>query len=731
MSIKRFPFYKQLNAMDCGPTCLRMIAMYYGRHYNADTLRQKAGFNKQGVSMLGISETAERIGLRSRGARITFKKLQEVPLPCILHWDQSHFVVLVEINNKRVRVADPGKGFVVYSPVEFQQHWLSTVNDEGEEAGLVLVLEVSPRFYEQEGEKQHKLSWSAVTQYLRPGKWQVAQVFLALLVTSLIQLIFPFLAQSIVDTGINTQNLHYITIVLIAQLMLTFSSSIVEFIRSRLMMRISNILNISILSDFWIKLTRLPLSYFDLRHTGDTLQRIGDHGKIQSFLTGSVLNTLFSIFNFFLYSIILVTYSTQLFFVFIIGSTLYFSWIQLFMRIRRKLNYEIFHVAAKENNATLQLVQGMQEIRMNNAEQLKRWEWENLQANIFKLNFKSLNYGQIQQIGALFLNQGKDFVITFLVAKMVVEGQLTFGTMLAVQYIIGQLNSPVSQLIGFAQGAQDARISMERLNEVHELHDEESAEKSYLHQLPDDKSITVENLSFAYPGAGNDPVLEDVSLKIEEGKVTAIVGVSGSGKTTLLKLLLKFYEQFEGELKVGANNLKYMSPSFWRSQCGAVLQDGYIFNDTIARNIAVGDEIEDYNKLITACRMAQILSFIESLPNGFYTKLGADGVGVSQGQRQRILIARAIYKDPQYLFFDEATNALDANNEKAIVENLEAFFKGRTVVVVAHRLSTVRNADNIIVLHDGKIAEEGTHAYLSALKGKYFQLVKNQLELGS
>ncbi|HEU4554479.1 MAG TPA: cysteine peptidase family C39 domain-containing protein, partial [Chitinophaga sp.] len=334
MSLKRFPFYKQMNAMDCGPTCLRMVAMYYGRHYNADTLRQKTGFNKQGVSMLGISEAAERIGLRSRGARITFKKLHEVPLPCILHWDQSHFVVLVEMNRHKIRVADPGTGFIGCSPVEFQQHWLSAVNDEGEEAGLALILEPSPRFYEQEGEKEHKLSWSTVTQYLRSSSWQVVQVFIALLVTSLIQLIFPFLAQSIVDTGINTQNLHYITIVLIAQLMLTFSSSTVEFIRSRLMMRISNILNISILSDFWIKLTRLPLSYFDLRHTGDTLQRIGDHGKIQGFLTGSVLNTLFSIFNFFIYSIILVTYNTQLFFTFIIGSLLYFGWIQIFMRIR-------------------------------------------------------------------------------------------------------------------------------------------------------------------------------------------------------------------------------------------------------------------------------------------------------------------------------------------------------------------------------------------------------------
>jgi ATP-binding cassette subfamily B protein len=708
-----------------------MVARYYGRHYNADTLRQKAGFSKQGVSMLGISETAEVIGFRSRGAKLTFKKLFRVSLPCILHWDQIHFVVLISINKKTAKVADPGRGILTYTIKEFLHHWVSTKDDDGEDAGILLILEPSPKFYEQEGEKEHKLSWGLITQYLRLSKWQITQVFIALIITSLLQLIFPFLTQSMVDTGINTQNLQYITIVLIAQLMLTFSSSTVEFIRNRLMMRISNVLNISILSDFWIKLTHLPVSYFDSHHTGDTLQRIGDHGNIQGFLTGSVLSTLFSIFNFFVYSIVLVTYSTQLFFIFIIGSSIYFGWIQIFLRVRRKLNYETFHVSAQENNATLQLVQGMQEIKLGGAEQLKRWEWENIQANIFKLNFRRLNYGQIQQIGALLINQGKDFVITFLVAKMVVEGTLTFGTMLAVQYIIGQLSSPISQLIGFIQSAQDAKISMERLNEIHQIQDEEAPDKTYIHQLPEDKSIVIEKLSFSYPGAGNDPVLENIALNIPEGKVTAIVGVSGSGKTTLLKLLLKFYDQFDGEIKIGQTNLKYISPTFWRSQCGAVLQDGYIFNDTIARNIAVGDEMENYDKLISSCKVANILSFIESLPNGFYTKLGADGVGVSQGQRQRILIARAIYKDPQYLFFDEATNALDANNEKDIVENLQNIFKGRTVIIVAHRLSTVRNADNIVVLHEGRIAEEGTHVQLSATKGQYYELVKNQLELGN
>lgn len=726
-----FSFYRQLNAMDCGPTCLRMIAKYYGKHYNADTLRQKAGFSKQGVSLLGISETAEKIGFRTRGAQINFDKLQTAPLPAILHWNQNHFVVLVAVNKRNAKIADPGRGLVSYPKDEFLQYWVSNEKDNIGHVGTVLLMEPAPAFYESEGEKEHKLNWGVVTQYLRPARGQLSQVFISLLVSSLIQLIFPFLTQTMVDTGINTRNLQYITIVLFAQLMLSFSSTVIGFIRSRLQLRISNSINISILSDFWIKLTRLPVSYFDTHQTGDTLQRIGDNRQIQGFLTGQTMSTIFSIFNFFVYAIILIVFNVQLFLVFIGGNLLYFGWIQIFLRIRRRLNYETFYLSTKENNSTLQLVQGMQEIRLNNAERLKRWEWENIQVNVFKLNFKSLNYGQWQSAGALFINQGKDIFISFMVAQLVVQGQLTFGTMLAVQYIIGQLSGPVSQFIGLSQSIQDAKIAMERLNEIHEIEDEEPVDRTMLSYLPESKQISFSHLSFAYPGAGNEPVLKDINLEVPEGKVTAIVGVSGSGKTTLLKLLLKIYDQYEGEIKVGESNFKFMSPSFWRSQCGAVLQDGYIFSDSIARNIAVGDEYVDYDKLLHSCRVANILSFIETLPNGFNTNLGADGVGVSQGQRQRLLIARAVYKDPEYLFFDEATNSLDANNEKTIVENLQQFFKGRTVIVVAHRLSTVRDADKIVVLHKGEIVEEGSHSYLTAVRGHYYELVKNQLELGT
>ncbi len=578
-----------------------------------------------------------------------------------------------------------------------------------------------------------------VLQYLKTAKWQIFQVFIALIFITLVQLAFPFLTQSIVDTGINTQNLPFVFLILVAQLMLTFSQTVVSFIRSRILLRMSNVLNLQILSDFWIKLTRLPLSYFDRHHTGDTLQRIADHKQIQDFLTGATLNTLFSVLTFTVYSGILIFYNVQLFFFFCAGSIIYFGWGQLFLRIRRRNNYETFHLSAKENNATLQFLLGMQDIRLNNAEKRKRWEWEDIQANVFRLNFIKLNYNQMQETGAIFINQAQGIAISFIVAKLVIEGHLTLGAMLSIQFMIGQLNAPVQQWVGFVQSFQDAKISMERLNEVHRLTDEEDLRKDYLTRLPADKSISLHNLSFAYPGTGTELVLENIDLIIPEKKITAIVGASGSGKTTLIKLLLKIYEHSEGDIRIGPvatqNNkagvrFGFISASYWRSKCGVVLQDGYIFNDSIACNIAVGDESIDQDRLVMSARIANIHSFIESMPNGYSTKLGAEGTHISQGQKQRILIARAIYKDPDYLFFDEATNALDANNEREIVGNLQSFFKGRTVVIVAHRLSTVKDADNIVLLEKGKIAEEGTHEELTLLKGKYYELVKNQLELG-
>ena len=735
--------------MDCGPTCLRIISKYYGKYYSGEKIRQLAGFDKGGVNLLGLSEAGEKLGFRTRGVQLDYKTLTEqANLPALLHWEQNHFVVLLPQTNalrrkKKVKIADPAKGILTLRKDEFCAHWLTTEIDQNG-VGTALLLEPTARFYEEPGEKKTGPSWGMLIPYLSRAKWKFTQIFLTLFITSFFQLIFPFLTQSIVDIGINTQNLQYITIVLIAQLMLIFSRTFIDFIRSRLLLNISINLNFSLLSDFWIKLTRLPLSHFDKYHTGDTLQRLGDTKKIESFLTGTALNTFFSVFNFFVFAIVLIMYNVELFFVFGIASILYILWVRLFLRLRRKINYQTFHLSSNENTASLQLIQGMQELKLNGAEQIKRWEWENIQAAIFKLNYRNLSYSQLQQAGAMFINEGKNQFITFLVAGMVVNGQLTFGAMLAIQYIIGQLNSPIEQFVSFIQSAQDAKISLERLTEIHNLPDEEGSSTTdfnYIQQLPESKSIFISNLNFTYPGAGNLPVLENINIQIPEGQTTAIVGASGSGKTTLLKILLKFYEDYKGEIKIGeradeysedivGTQLKNISPSYWRKNCGSVLQNGYIFNDTIARNIAIGYDEPDVKKLLYSCKIANIQEYIDALPNGFQTKLGTDGAGISEGQRQRILIARAVYKNPDYFFLDEATNSLDANNEKAIVENLQQFIKGRTVVIVAHRLSTVKNADNIVVLHNGKIAEQGTHETLTTLKGKYFELVKNQLELG-
>lgn len=741
--------------MDCGPTCLRMVAKYYGRAVSLDYLRNKSEFGKEGVSMLGLADAAESIGLKAVGVKLSFDELiTDAPLPAILHWDQYHFVVLLPFSGwrrgrgMRLVIADPAKGLVKLSKEEFLQHWISTTEKSssllfgegsGERSamskGTALLLETTPLFKEIEFDEDQtgktKIGKAYLFNYIKQHKTYFVQVLLGLLIGSILQLIFPYLTQSIVDTGINTRDLTFIQLILAAQLMLLFSQTAVEFIRSRILLHISTRINISLLSGFWSKLLKLPMQFFDSKHPGDIIQRINDHKRIESFLTGTALNTFFSLFSLAIFSVVLLSYSVTIFVIFLVSSVVYLLWIRLFLKYRRKLDYQRFSIASKENNATMQLVYGMQEIKLNNAENTFRWGWEGLQAGLFKLNFKSLSLSQYQQLGAFFINQGKNILITFVVAKLVIEGKLTLGMMLAVQYIIGQLNAPVEQLIGFSQAAQDAQISLERLNDIHVLDDEEPAGKEFLHSLPQEKSIHISNLSFTYPGAGNEPVLKNLNLAIPEGKVTAIVGMSGSGKTTLIKLLLRFYENYKGEIKIGTSGFKSISPKYWRSVSGAVMQDSFVFNDNIRKNITVTNEKVKEDQLITACQTANILSFIESLPLGFYTKLGAEGNGISGGQKQRIAIARAVYKNPQFVFFDEATNSLDANNEKVILENLQEFFTGKTVVVVAHRLSTVKNADKIVVMENGEIAEEGTHSELTAKRGKYYELVKNQLELGN
>lgn len=728
----QFQFYKQLDAMDCGPTCLRMIFKHYGKQIGADSLKRDSQISTTGASLLGLSEAAEKFGFRTISAKITFEQLlADAPLPCILHWNQYHFVVLTpQANKKKLTIADPARGLLTYSKKEFLEQWLSTT-ENGEAKGIALLLTPTPKFYQQEDEKATGIGWGLLSQYTFKYKAQLFQLFTGLLIGSLLQLIFPFLTQSIVDTGINTHNLQFIQIILIAQFTLFFGRTVVEFVRSRILLFVSTHINLSILSDFWIKLMRLPLSFFDTKQTGDILQRINDHHRIESFITGTALQTLFSVINLVVFSIVLLLYNTKVFTVFVIGSILYFLWIRIFLKYRRSLDYKKFAVASRENSVTMQLIQGMQEIKLNDAEHLKRWEWEGVQALLFKLNFKSLSLSQYQQAGAFFINEGKNIFVTYLVAKSVLDGQLTLGAMVAIQYIIGQLNSPVEQLIGFTQQAQDAKISLERLNEIHQLEDEEPANKQFIKSLPANQTIALKDFSFTYSGAGNTPVLKNINLTIPEGKTTAIVGMSGSGKTTMLKVLLKFYDNYKGEIKLGEADLKSMSPKFWRRQCGSVMQDSYIFSDSIANNIAVSDENPVHEKLLHACKVANILSFVESMPLGFNTKIGAEGNGISAGQKQRILIARTVYRNPSFIFFDEATNALDSNNEKIIMGNLLDFFKGKTVVIVAHRLSTVKDADKIIVIENGEIAEEGDHIELTKNRGKYYELVKNQLELGN
>jgi ATP-binding cassette subfamily B protein len=719
-----------------------MVAKHYGRSISLDWLRNKSQYGKNGVSLLGLADAAESIGFKSVGAKLTFEELiNDAPLPAILHWDQYHFVVLTPDSNKsKLVIADPANGLLKLDKQDFLKHWISISPslDESEKAGkgTALLLERSPYFndVEESGDTQavqRKIGKRYLFTYIKEHKSYFFQVFLGLLIGSILQLIFPYLTQSIVDTGINTRDLTFIQIILAAQLMLLFSQAIVEFIRSRILLHISTRINISLLSTFWSKLLKLPMQFFDSKHPGDIMQRINDHERIQSFLTGTALNTVFSVINLLIFSVVLLSYSSSIFFIFLSGTILYLLWIRFFLKYRRRLDYQRFAIAAKENNATMQLVYGMPEIKLNNAENTYRWAWERLQAGLFRLNFKSLSLTQYQQIGAFFINQGKNILITFVVASLVIDGKLTLGMMLAIQYIIGQLNSPVEQLISFSQQAQDAKISLERLNDIHALEDEEPMNRELNHHLPQEHSIRIKNLSFIYPGAGNEPVLKNLNLEIPQGKVTAIVGMSGSGKTTLIKLLLRFYDSYKGDIYLGGTNFKTVSPRFWRSVSGAVMQDPFIFNANIQKNVTVVDDKVDAERLLLACRTANILSFIESMPLGFNTRLGAEGNAISGGQKQRIAIARAVYKNPTFIFFDEATNSLDANNEKVILENLQQFFKGKTVLVVAHRLSTVKNADKIVVMENGEIAEEGTHTELTIKKGKYFELVKNQLELGN
>ena len=729
--MKSFPHFTQHDQMDCGPTCLRMIAAFYGKHYTLNEMREISFITHLGVSMLGISMAAENLGFHTIGVQISFWQLvKEARLPCIVHWNQQHFVVVYRITQKNVWIADPSAGKIKYSKEEFCHCWLSAKED-GIDTGVALLLEPTPEFYvsKDDEEREKYNAFSFLYAYLRPYKHLIGQLLLGLLLGSMIQLMLPFLTQSIVDFGINNQNLSFIYLILIAQLMLSFSSSAVEFIRGWILLHLGTRINIALISDFLIKLMKLPMGYFDTKMTGDILQRINDHTRIQNFLTGSSLSVVFSTFNIVVFGIVLLLYNWMIFLIFMGGSVLYVAYVWLFMKKRAELDHKRFAQQSANQSTVVQLVNGMQEIKLSACEQQKRWEWERIQAQLFKVNIRSLALRQYQDSGAVLINQTKNIIITGLVASLVVRGEMTLGMMLSVQYIIGQLNSPVNDLITFARDMQDARLSMNRLGEVRDKPDEEEPTKQLIRKIPVGKDLRIENLNFKYDPLSEFPTLDNINLEIKAGKQTAVVGMSGSGKTTLVKLLLGFYPPASGQILLGDTPLENYSIREWRKQCGVVMQDGFIFSDSIAGNIAPGVEQIDKERLRHAAEVANIHGFIAELPLGYNTKIGQEGHGLSQGQKQRILIARAVYKNPKFIFFDEATNALDANNERIIMENLQKFFEGRTSVVVAHGLSTVRNADRIVVIEQGHIAEMGTHEELTVKKGIYYRLVKNQLEL--
>lgn len=726
---KRFPFSMQHDTMQCGVACLKMICMYYGKDYSLNTLSQYCSPTNEGVSLLGISEAAQKLGLKSLCGRMSLNSLKTLTLPCILHWDQNHFVVLYKLSKNNYYIADPGKGLVRYSNEDFSSHWISTISN-GVEKGIGMLLEPTVEFNRhKENAQTEKRSFRFLLEYVNQYKRYFLQIVLGLFLGCLIQLALPFMTQSIVDVGIGHRNIGFIWLILLGQLMLTVSCALTDYIRRWLLLHISLRINISLVSDFFIKLLRLPMSFFDTKQMGDIMQRIDDHIRVEKFLTNQTLNVLFSFLTFLVFSMVLFLYNKLIFFIFVISSLIYGGWMTIFLKRRKLLDYDLFEKQAINNNKTYEFITTMQEIKLQDCEKRRRWEWEDIQAEVFKVNMKSLKLQQTQETGSIFINEVKNIVITVISATAVISGELTLGMMLAVQYIIGQLNSPIDQIMHYLYAVQDVKIGLERINEIHVMSNEDRIDNNTV--ADDHSDISFNHVSFKYDIHSLDNIINNVSFTIPNGKITAIVGASGSGKTTLLKLLLGYYPVSEGDIMIGDENINDLNKRYWRQKCGVVMQEGVIFSESIARNIAILDEDIDTDRLVAAAKMACIHDYVMSLPMKYNTIVGKDGVGLSLGQRQRILIARAIYRDPRYIFLDEATNSLDAKNERDIVKQLDSFYEGRTVLVIAHRLSTVRNADQIIVLDKGSIVELGNHDSLIAKHGVYYNLVKNQLELGN
>lgn len=726
-----FPITFQHDSMQCGIACLQMICKHFGREYSLDFLSKLCFATNEGVSLLGIDDAANKLGLKTLCVKASMNELDQISLPAILHWNQKHFVVLYKIKKgRKYYIADPGKGLTAYTNEEMREYWLSTNSK-----GVAMMLEPTPHFYDTKnasgvGEKEIH-SFRFLYGYVRRYYKYFGMIAVGLALGSIIQLVLPFLTQAIVDKGIKHQDLNIILLILFGQLMLTISRTFIDFLRRWILLRISMKINISLISDFFIKLLKLPMSFFDTKLLGDLMQRMNDHGRVNNFLTQNVLNIVFSLLTLIVFSVVLVIYDKFVFLVFLIGSMLYGGWIALFLKRRKVIDYELFEQQAINNNRTYEFITSMQEIKLQDCEQRKRQEWEHIQKDLFKIQQKSLRLQQQEEAGGIFINELKNIAITVMSAAAVIEGNMTLGMMLAVQYIIGQLCSPVEQLMDFFYSLQDVKISLERINEIHSMEDENGKAGLLTSIKQKSKGINIQNVIFKYNPHVLTKTIDHVDIQIPQGKVTAIVGASGSGKTTLIKLILGYYSVIEGRICIGSTNINDVNKQWWRRQCGVVMQDGVIFSESIARNIAVDDAEIDQVRLLEAAKISCIFDYIMGLPLKFDTKIGRDGIGLSQGQKQRILIARAVYKNPEYIFLDEATNSLDANNERKIVENLDRFYKGKTVVIVAHRLSTVKNADQIVVIDHGKVVETGTHDTLTLKRGAYFQLVKNQLELGN
>lgn len=731
---KSFPFIKQYDSMECGIACLHMVCKFHGKDYSLDYLSDLCNAGVDGVSMLGISEAAKKLGMNTMCGKLHISQLAECPMPCVLHWNQNHFVVLYKVKGGKFYIADPGKGLLTYNVDDFGEHWLSTVTGNVAN-GIALFFEPTQEFYEHKDDphKEERRSFRFLLRYVNKYRRYFFKIVVTLVLGCAFQLILPFLTQSVVDEGIKTRDIDLVWLILIGELFIVLSRTFTDFIRRRLLMHISMRINVSLVNDFFIKLLKLPMAYFDTKMMGDLLQRKNDHNRVEAFLTSQVLNMMFTAVSFAVFGVVLFIYDKLIFGVFIAGSLLYGLWVKLFLNKRRILDYEMFEQQAANNNKTYQFITTLQEIKLQGCERRRCAEWETTQTNLFDVQMKGLDLQQTQEAGSVFINEAKNIIITAISAMAVIEGDMTLGMMLAVQYIIGQLNSPVEQFMRFVYSLQDVRISLERINEIHGKADEDGKERTIKEWDCGfyDRHITIKNLDFKYNAHNPKKTLDNINLSLPYGKVTAIVGASGSGKTTLVKLLLGYYPLLNGDIMVNGYNMKDMNLKWWRKSCGAVMQDGVIFSESIARNIAVGDGSIDTLQLEYAARVACIHDYIMSLPLKYNTIIGQDGVGLSQGQKQRILIARMVYRDPSFVFLDEATNSLDANNERAIVENLKEFYEERLVVVVAHRLSTVKNADQIVVLDDGHVVETGDHETLIAKRGAYYDLVKNQLELGT